>query len=183
MAELIGMARGMIADGNLNDAEIAYLYKWLAATDGAHSDPMIGILVERLDAIFADGRVDEEERADLQDTLMRLTGSDFELGEALKSTSLPLCKPAPRVTIPDRRFCFTGTFTFGTRSACEMAIEDRGGETGGIGKATNYLVIGEYATDAWMHASYGRKIEQAVEWRSAGVPIRIISEQHWRKAL
>lgn len=52
-----------------------------------------------------------------------------------------------------------------------------------VSKKVNFLVIGEIGSQAWRHSSCGRKIEAAVELREAGVPLRIISEPHWRDAL
>lgn len=183
VSELIGLARGLIADGEMNDREIEFLHKWLAASDSAHSNPMIGALIERLREIYADGYVDEDERADLTDFLIRLTGSDFELGEVLKSTSLPIDDPAPPILFEGSRFALTGTFSYGKRIACEKAVIERGGVIGGVAQSTRYLIIGEYATDAWAQSSFGRKIEQAVAWRSGGIPISIVSEEHWRRYL
>lgn len=81
------------------------------------------------------------------------------------------------------RFCLTGTFMFGRRQDCEAAIAAKGGEAGPLRRDTNYLVIGEYATDAWIHSTYGRKIEKAVEMRANNLPIAIVSEAHWRQYL
>ena len=82
-----------------------------------------------LDGLNAKGRrdmglagVDESERNDLTDTLIALTGNDFEIGEVAKSASLPLTEPAPNLDFDGKIFCFTGTFTFGTRKACEAAV-------------------------------------------------------------
>lgn len=181
VTELVGIARGLIADGELNDFEIEFLHKWLAANSGAQSNPMIGLLLERIRAIYEDGFVDESERADLHDTLTSLTGNDFELGEVLKSTSLPITEPQPNIDIEGRKFCFTGTFTFGKRSACEAAVQRYGGVcVSGITWETDYLVIGEYATNAWNQSAFGGKIEKAIEYRSKGAPIAIVSEVHWR---
>ena len=50
-----------------------------------------------------------------------------------------------------------------------------------ITKKLNYLIIGAYATDAWIHSSYGRRIEKALRYRDKGVPISIVSEERWGK--
>jgi len=181
VTELIGIARGLIADAELNDAEIEFLYRWLAASEGAHANPMIALLMERIRDIFTDGYVDEDERADLTDVLMRLTSNDFELGEALKATELPLTEPAPNIQFDSMTFCLTGTFSYGKRGACESLIERLGGRCAkNLTQSTNYLVIGSYATDSWKQSSFGRKIEQATKWQAEGLPIAIVSERHWR---
>ncbi len=183
VTQLIGMAQGMIADGHLKDEEIHFLHKWLVANDSVHANPLVSGLVQRITEVLADGVVDEDERADLHQTIQALTASDFELGELSKSSELPLCDPAPEVEFRRCRYCFTGTFTFGKRSDCEEAVKELGAKAGNLSKTTDFLVIGEYATRAWKQEAFGRKIEKAVALREEGHPISIISEAHWRKAL
>ena len=181
--ELIGIARGLLADGQLSDGEIEFLHRWLAASDGARANPLVAQLVGRLDAALVDGIIDDDERADLFSTMQALTANDFELGETLKATTLPLCDPAPDLDFAGSRLCFTGTFTFGTRKECEAAALALGAICGSLTQKTQYLVIGEYATESWKHSSFGNKIVQAAEWRASGIPISIVSEQHWRQFL
>lgn len=183
VTELIGIARGLIADGYLADAEILYLRKWLAASETINQNPLLGKLSERIEQVLSDDIIDDDERAEIFEALHGLTGDEFELGEVLKPTTLPLCSPAPNVSFDGNRFTFTGAFVFGKRKDCEKAMSDRGGSAGSLRKDTSFLVIGEYASDDWIHSTYGRKIERAVELRDAGTPIRIISEQHWRSFL
>lgn len=181
ITELIGMARGMLADGHLHDLEIEALRAWLVALEGVSSNPLLEQLLERVEEVLADGVVDAAERLELFETLAAFCGGPVEVGELLRSTSLPLCDPPPNVFFSGSVFCFTGTFVFGSRRECEE-VTSRGGEAGSLTKRTRFLVIGEYATDAWIQSSYGRKIEKAATMRASGVPISIISEPHWRTA-
>ena len=98
--ELIGLARGLVADGQLNDAEVRFLHTWLAANAGVSGQPLIASLYRRVSEILSDGVVDTDERAELLQTLDSLSTTDVEIGEQLKSTSLPLCNPAPNMTFP-----------------------------------------------------------------------------------
>lgn len=183
ITELIGIARGLIADGHLHDKEIEFLQGWLAATEGLTRNPVVAILFQRIEDALSDGVIDFDERADLFEALERFTANNFEIGEVLKATTLPLCHPAPTVIFPKNRFTFTGTCVFGSRNQCEAAVADLGGVGGSLRQDTKYLVIGEYASDDWVQSSYGRKIEQAVELRKSGFPIQIISEAHWYDAM
>ncbi|SCD22813.1 NAD-dependent DNA ligase [Brucella inopinata] len=177
--ELIGISRGLVADNQINQIEVEFLQKWLAANKSVSDNPLINRLYRRVNEILADGLVDDDEKAELLDTLNRFSNRDFELGEAMKSTSLPLCQPAPALTFEGKRYCFTGTFVYGRRQECEKAAIERGASVGGVAQKTNVLVIGEYATESWKHSSFGNKILQAVEWRDQGLPISIVSEAHW----
>ncbi|WP_034657852.1 BRCT domain-containing protein [Chelativorans sp. J32] len=181
--ELIGLARGLAADGKINQQEVEFLQKWLAAHLHISGQPLIHTLYRRINEILADGIVDEDEKIELLDTLNRFSNRDFELGETLKSSTLPLCNPAPHIEFEGQRFCFTGTFNYGQRKDCERAVEERGGVPGSITQKTNYLVIGVYATDSWKHSAFGNKILKAAEFRDAGHPVRIVSEEHWVRHL
>lgn len=181
--ELIGLARGLIADGNINNAEVEFLHSWLLNNLTISHQPLIATLYERVREILKDGVVDPDECADLFAALTRFTAGDAEVGEATKATTLPLCNPAPTLSYAGKRYCFTGTFSFGQRKHCEQAVESRGGSAGSLTRQTDFLVIGAYATDSWKHSSFGHKILKAVEVRAAGGPIAIVSEEHWTKSL
>lgn len=181
--ELTGLARGLCADGVLNQLEVEFLEKWLAANSEITGNPLINALYARVAEVLSDGVADAAERHELLRTLEEFSGNDFELGEALKSTSLPLCDPPPKLTFAGRAYCFTGTFSFGRRPVCEQAVIDRGGSCGSLTRKTDVLVIGIYATDSWKHSSFGHKILKAAEMRDSGVPISIVSEAHWARHL
>jgi NAD-dependent DNA ligase len=181
--ELIGLARGLVADGQINQPEAEFLRKWLVANSVVSDQPVIRVLYRRVTEMLSDGVLDDDEMVELLETLNRFSSSDFELGEVLKSTSLPLCDPAPSLTFPGQRYCFTGTFNYGQRKHCEAAVASRGAEFGSLTQRTNVLVVGVYATDSWKHSSFGNKILQACEWRDQGLPISIVAEPHWRTHL
>jgi NAD-dependent DNA ligase len=181
--ELIGLAHGLTADGLINQQEAEYLQKWLVAHLEVRENPITMNLLTRVNAMLADNHLDAEEAQELLETLRNLSGGDFELGETLKSISLPLDQPLPSVVFDGKNYCFTGTFAFGTRTECENTVRMRGGICGSLTRKTNYLVVGIYATGSWMHSSFGNKIEKAVGMKQEGLPLYIISEEHWRAHL
>ncbi|RWA66234.1 MAG: NAD-dependent DNA ligase [Mesorhizobium sp.] len=183
MDELIGLARGLAADGTINKAEVEFLQKWLAANAEISNQPIIRTLYRRVNEILDDGVLDSDEHSELLDTLNSFSNRDFELGEVLKPTTLPLCDPAPTLTFSGRQYCFTGTFNFGQRKHCERAIADRGGAAGNLTQKADVLVIGVYATESWKHSSFGDKIVKATAWRDQGLPISIVTESHWVRFL
>ncbi len=181
--ELVGLARGVAADGDLNLAEVEFLQKWLAANAAISQTPVIRTLYQRINDVIQDGVLDDDEKVMLLETLNSFSSRDFELGEVLKSSTLPLCDPAPTLLFAGRSYCFTGTFIYGQRKHCELAVTERGGSAGGLNRKTDFLVIGAYATESWKHSSFGNKILQASEWREEGRPISIVSEEHWTRHL
>jgi len=177
--ELIGLARGVLADGSINEAEIAFLDQWLQQASGVSEQPLINGLLSAIRGILADGKVDEYEKKELFDTLRSFTGPALEHGEIMQPSDLPLCKPAPPLFFRGQRYCFTGTFAFGQRKACESVVIERGGLCGPLAKSTDFLVVGAYVTETWKHTTFGDKIMRAVEFREMGVPISIVCEPHW----
>ena len=183
MDELIGLARGLSADGVINQAEAEFLQSWLSANLLVSHQPLFSTLYQRIRDVLSDGILDEDEAKELLETLHGVTGEKIELGEMLKSSTLPLCDPAPPITFEDKRYCFTGTFTFGLRKECEQAASERGALVGSLTAKTDFLVIGAYATESWKHSSYGTKIIKASDFREKGYPISIVSEDYWTQHL
>lgn len=182
---LIGICSGLIADGELNDREIAFLSTWLSENEIISTTWPGEVVFARIREVMADGVVTPEERRYLIETLEQLAGGSFaETGAICSgSNSLPTDDTGP-VEVQGKIFCFTGQFLFGTRASCERAIGARGGESvSSISKKTHYLVIGELASRTWKNTSHGTKIESAVQLQSQGVPIRIISETRWVRQL
>lgn len=177
--ELLGLAHGVIADGIVSQQEAEYLKKWLVANIAARDNPLVANLLQRISGILSDNVLDREEAQELLETLSSFAGGDFELGELLKSSCLPLDNPQPTLCISGSHFCFTGTFAFGSRKQCEQAVAKLGGYSGSMTMRTDYLVVGIYATESWAHSSYGRKIEKALTMKEKGVNITIIGENHW----
>lgn len=183
-SELIGICRGVLADGVVCEQEAAFLLGWIERHEALADEYPFSLLYGRLAAALQDGVLDADEEADLLDSMVGLVGGERriegEVGASLAS-SLPLCRPAPDVDHRGRIFVVTGTFEFGARADVVNAIAAMGGRVhGNVVQSVNYLVIGAAASRDWAHSSYGRKIEKAVEYRAGGVPIAIISEAHWR---
>ena len=92
--EMVGLARGLCADGIINAAEVEFLQKWIAATASVIAQPIFLTLYDRITEILSDGAVTADECAELFATLNAFAETDFELGEIFKSTTLPFCQPA-----------------------------------------------------------------------------------------
>jgi len=139
----------------------------------------------RLARIYEDGRVDETERQDLAELLTALVGGQAGIivGEDA-ATDLPIDQPPPPLIWRGSVFVFTGKFAFGPRAECERQVMRLGGMCeSSVTRRTNYLVIGTFGSRDWVHTSFGRKIEKAVEYRNAGQPLAIVNEDHWAAAL
>jgi hypothetical protein len=84
--ELIGIARGLVADNHISQGEVEFLQNWLAANLHISDQPVIRVLYKRISEMLADGLVDEEEKSELLATLNQFSNRDIGgLGEILKS--------------------------------------------------------------------------------------------------
>lgn len=182
--ELLGICSGIAADGVVNQDEAQFLASWLEANREAAACFPGDILIDRLHDMLVDGVLDEEEAAELLQTLRSSCGMSGTVEvPAPAAPQLLDADPAP-VVFAGRKFVLTGIFAYGPRKACEQATVDRGGRvhprvTGDV----DYVVIGSAASPDWKHASYGTKIASALELKEAGNPIAIISEDHWAEAV
>lgn len=184
--ELIGISRGITADGRVNKDESEFLLSWIKM----HFDSIdlntypINKIYDRLKLALEDGFIDQDESTELKELLNAFTG-DKPITEQISSMSstLPFCNPAPNIEFENKSFCMTGAFTIGSRKTVENMIVDLGGKVQkSPGLKTNYLIVGILGSEEWIHSSYGRKIEKAVEIRDIeGRNINIISEEHFIK--
>ncbi|ALI03177.1 NAD-dependent DNA ligase [Pseudomonas sp. FW306-02-F02-AA] len=182
---LVGIAAGLAADGKINLQEAEFLKSWIENHLSHLSDPVVNLLYKRLASMLSDGVLDAEESAELLEMLHQFAGLPVGSAQTFTTpTSLPLNNPPPVLSWADKVFIFSGVMAYGPRKDCESLILERGGLIGGsVNKKVHYLVVGSIGNDQWLHSSYGTKIKKAVELRESGVPIAIVSEEHWQKVL
>ncbi|MCB1808999.1 MAG: hypothetical protein KDJ99_28755 [Candidatus Competibacteraceae bacterium] len=185
--ELIGLCKGILADGLVVQQEAEFLQRWLNANRDIADQWPANILYQRINHVLRDGHLDDQESHELLKTLLDITGGPSQDAhiELPMATTLPLDNPQPDLIFPDRSFCVTGRFAFGDRASVVKEITDRSGLiSNGITKSVDYLLIGSVGSTDWIHTSYGRKIEKAVEYKNSQNPtLAIICEEHWVKFL
>lgn len=185
--EMLGLCRGLLADGHVSQQEAEFLRDWIERNAEFVSHYPFNRLYGVLSQILADGVIDDDESADLHDTLIRFVGGEaFDAGAEVsaRSSLLPVDVPEPGIVHVDMSFVVTGTFSFGARSLVIDEIQRLGGRVAGSpSRKTNFVVIGELGSRDWINSNAGRKILTAVELRDAGHPIAIVSERHWLEHL
>lgn len=176
--ELTGLCKGAILDGSINQTEAQGIMAWLETHTHCLDSWPASVLYDRLREILADGKLDTDEERDLLGLLTQFATPEHDQG--ITQSALPIDHPEPRILIAGSSFCFTGVFDYGSRTQCQQAVSDRGGIlSNGITKKLHYLVIGNIGSEFWKHSTFGNKIAKAVEYRDAGAPLIIVSEQHW----
>ena len=179
--ELIGISKGVIADGRITQSEAEFLQSWMEVNVPYTEDPIVNQLYARVQGMLIDGILDIEEQQELFSMLCMFTGQATPTDVYVNLTcSLPVNKPAPKVEFPTMSFCFTGKFAYGPRKMCQEVVEERGGKISkSITKKLDYLVVGFFGSTDWIHSPYGRKIEKAADYRELYGNLAIISEDHW----
>lgn len=185
MQTLLGICSGICADDKIDEKEVIYLKTWLNDNRAVAEYWPGSTIVNRIDNILTDSIITHEELEDLLELLRGVTQNHFsETGAAApESPALPI-DDDPSIYFRNMSFCFTGKFFYGTRAACERAILGLGGMAiDGVSSKLDYLVIGGLIQPAWIHTTYGRKIESAMKHKTSGSEIAIVSELQWTQAI
>lgn len=180
---LQGICHGILADGQINDREVKALQEWMNKNDHLATYYPYDELYTVLQQILKDGTVDEGEKVLLKayfNQFVRLTDSQLteKLKEETSQTKISgLCSIDPKLEIDGKLFCITGKLTRGKRNELVQDIEDMGGKCCRSPlKDTDYLIVGDNGNPAWAFACYGRKVEQALNWRKKGSRITLVHE-------
>lgn len=178
----MGIAQGLIADQQLNDAEIRFLSAWLNDNEELSAVWPGDVLFGRVKEVLADGLITDAERVHLVATLEKICGGEMEeTGAAVNQLAFD---ESPTIAFPGSLFCVTGDFVFGPRDRVQGAIEQRGGVIAkSVTKKLDYLVVGLRGSEEWKHGSFGIKIEKAIEYKRSGQALVIVREDSWSKAL
>ena len=180
LGELLGLARGLMADQELTDSEIHFLNEWLDERHSMTSSFPGNVIHERIKDVLEDSVVTEEERSHLVDTLNMLIEDRLEdLAEQVDLTELWF-DDVGLIEFNKARFCLTGNFVFGPEDVCKTAIEQRGGiVTPSVGDESHFLVVGGLGVDEWRSGGLGAEIELAMKLRAMGKSVKIIPEDSW----
>lgn len=180
MDELIGICRGVVADGTINQREAEYLLNWLDCNACVAEEFPASVLYPRLMEMLIDGHLDDAESKELLAMLQSMTGEQGQCGSTTLSTGIVFDAPLPGLSFAGQAFCLTGNFAFGRRADVAERTMLLGGEViKSVVKRGCVLVVGCMGSETWLHSTHGRKILKAVEDREAGAPICIVPEEHW----
>jgi len=184
LGELLGLARGLLADQELSNAEIEFLHEWLEERYWTASSFPGNVIHQRIKDVLEDGVITEEERSHLVETLNMLIDDRLEdLAEQVDLTELWFDEVG-LVEFDKARFCLTGNFVYGPMEVCKTAIEQRGGIVmPTVSGQSQFLVIGSLGVDEWRNGGLGTEIEAALRLRAQGKSVKIIPEDSWVELL
>lgn len=184
LQELQGLCHGILADGAVNEEEMTGLHRWIGNHSYLSKFYPFDEIHSVLHFILQDGHVSDDEilmlkalffqYADIRDYVVRSALSS-EIGTTYNTKGF--CAIAPEIVFPDSRFCFTGESPRAPRSQLQQFIVQQGGiPQNNVTKELHYLVVGEAGNPCWAYSCYGRKVEKALEYRKAGLPLLIVQE-------
>lgn len=129
MQELIGMLKGIGADGEINAREAVNLLEWIDDHEEIASDRSVAPIFSILEESLEDGKISEEEQ------------------EAIKGAISSFLSPADGccgIEFEGKRFVLSGDFLHGSKSDAGAYIEGKGGEiANSVSKKVSYVVIGD----------------------------------------
>jgi len=180
---LIGLSMGIVSDGEIVKEEAEYLLGWLIQSECRVQIPLVSDLRIFVQTALESGSFSKSDSLELYEVLLKLTGEGSDHGELAKPSTIPLCDPAPDLVFMGKIYVFTGKFNYGTRDQCHLSTASLGAICSTrVTRKLDYLVIGSYVTDSWMHESFGNKIIKAMNYRNDGQDIAIVSENTWLRA-
>jgi len=95
--QTLGLLRGIVADGVLNNEEILTLARWLRANDEHACLWPFNVLTPRVLSALEDDEIDEDERADLQNIITKILGTAGHPSSDQTATAPPFTRPTPDV--------------------------------------------------------------------------------------
>lgn len=185
MEHLLGMVTGIVADEHLHDKEVLMLRTWIAENPEATTAFPGSLIAKKIEEVLEDGVITDIERGHLLSVLTELSSNDFAATGSASPEVLQLpIEDCVTIDFRNSMVCFTGEFIYGTRAACERLVLKAGAMCAdNVSKKVDILVIGTRVSPDWVHTSFGRKIQRAVELQTEGHSIEIISERRMMEAL
>jgi hypothetical protein len=193
LQKLNGILHGIMADGELLDAEIYSLANWLENNQHLATYYPYDKIVSLVGEVLEDSKIDEDERLLLKSyfkDFITINNNDIQtqIESEIKEVSSKhsYYSKVLKVEIIENQFCFTGMSSrnISRNKIKEVVLEHGGKYVDGVSSKTKYLIVGDMGNPAWAFASYGRKIEKAINLNnSKGLEILIIHESDFWKEL
>jgi NAD-dependent DNA ligase len=198
---LHGFLEGIASDGVLRPVELDALRSWARERDVCRGTWLFADLLELVDRVLADGRVDPLEQTEMMtfcrdymeiEPAERAEPDETVLGpEPWFKSDAPvvqsvqgICDWQRGLTFSAHSFCFTGQMRAGKRRDMHVLVEALGGvPANSVTLDLDYLVIGANSNPCCAYASYGRKIEKVMQYRTRGAHTLILHEDRFMGAV
>ena len=181
---LLDIVGAIVSDRNLHDSEIMFVNDWIKAHSTVSTSWPGNVIAQQLKQILFDGVISESERSSLLNNLSEISAGTLAKVSAVAEEIDFHPDELDVIDFTSHTFCLSGNFLFGDKDKCADEITKRGGlMLAGVTKKLNYLIVGGLGSDQWKHGNFGTKVEKAIQYRSDGIPIKIVHEESWVKFL
>ena len=176
---------GIAADDTISTHELIGLSDWLSEHEYLRKCWPYDEIDSLITAIMADKKIDASEHQLLLNFFSEFAHTEINKRNQPEDVTLPgICSVAPEIIFSSTSFCFTGENSRMPRDELIETVVSRGGRTvSAVSRTLNYLVIGAAGNPCWKYACYGRKIEQAMNFRKQGFPIVLVHETDFFDAI
>lgn len=170
--ELQGIVSGIAADNIVSNDELIYLWNWLNQAEALNGifpyDEIYSMIIQ----VGTKKIITEQQSNNLIKAFSWTESKSIDTNNPF----IPWTTD-PTITFPNKNFCVSGLSEKYKRYEIIKMISSKAGLIKeSVSSKTDYLVICPQPNIAWTHATYGRKIEQAINLRRKGANLTIIQE-------
>ncbi|GLU55198.1 hypothetical protein Dfri01_46590 [Dyadobacter frigoris] len=176
--QLTGLVSGIVADRNINVKEVNELNLWIQENSFLAGTWPFDDLLTNVRKIILEGFITPK----LHDDLLRFCDSVNVIpvnGETNgKKLVAAVSEEKVQILIQESSFCITGASKLYTRRQIAEIVELHGGVMqDSVSGKLNYLVVCDDKNACWAFASYGRKVEKAIQLKTKGKGPAVIYEE------
>lgn len=183
--QLHGMLHGVLADGIVSAEELRAVRSWLEDHEDIRQYWPLAEIETVIVKALLDGKLTSDELAEATAFFASFTGIKIDAKPEWSTRTVKgVCATAPDIQFVGQRFCITGRSEKAERADIEAAIALKGGKCDAtVHDEIDYVIVCGGGSKCWAYAGYGRKIEAAMKFRRAGIPIVVAHERDLWDAL
>lgn len=181
---MLGICHAILAGGELTDQQLFALQEWLEDHGHLHTYYPYDELYTLLLCVTSNSQIDHcQGKRRLKGFLyglVKIVSSELKakIKQEVEGLNISGIYTAnPKLRFDGQSFCFTGISARAPRRELVKIVENLGGVFKlSVSKGLDYLIVGDWGNPAWAFACYGRKVEQAMNFRKRGQTISIVHE-------
>ena len=165
MQVLMGILEGITCDKMINVLELDSLQQWINDNMHLKGNYPFDTILTTINKVLEDGIVTTDE--------------SNELVELFNHFINPIEKKSNFCSeLSGKKICLTGNFVNGTKDDIGELVVKHGGEiSSGVTRNTNIVLVGGEGSKDWSYGNFGTKVKKAMELKSKGFDIEILSEE------
>lgn len=162
----------IVADDKVTEDEAIELKQWLDEHIALAGNYPFDKAYKALNKVLEDGVIEQEELEELLCVYKSMT------------TENGMIEHIENISLTGKHFCLTGDFDYGSKDEVTDLLLSKNAECDkSVKKTTDYVIVGAQGSPQWKCGNFGGKIKKAMEYKSKGCIISIISEEDFFKAI